>query len=231
MKYLIIYTAFIVLAISCSPPVVFNDPYPIDEDNLLTIPDEYQGLYMCESDSTLIHVGSTYIVSIESVKFTSHINDINQKENCAIVNDEIYLTERTECIPIKYINDTIVEGITNDIDTLWALSPQSVARNYQGNIILSTQMKNNEWSIDILSIDKYKNVMYRAINEASEIDEIEKVTPLKNITKLTDETPRYKVTPTQKEFDVLFQNNKVFPVCEYLIRVNSESLIQPIIYY
>lgn len=230
MKYLIL-SIIVSLMITCSPPVVFVSPYPLEATNLLAIPQEYQGLFTCECDSTIIQIGADYIAAISKVEFTTSINEVTHKENCSIINSELYIDEQEECIPITYVNDTTVSGTFLEIDTIWVLSDKSVIRDYIGNLVLSSEIKKDEWGIDILSKDKYQNLSYRAITDESDLSKIKKITPLTELSNSTYKVKRYKINPTKKEFELLFESDDVFTICEYLIKINTESLQKTIIYY
>ena len=62
MKYLLLISIFIAIVFSCTPPVVFDTAYPTETSDLLEIPFEYQGAFICDSDSSLIIINKTNII-------------------------------------------------------------------------------------------------------------------------------------------------------------------------
>ncbi|MDF1697970.1 MAG: hypothetical protein P1U56_19135, partial [Saprospiraceae bacterium] len=135
-----------------------------------------------------------------------------------------------ECIPIEFLNDGLVKGIVVEYDTLFSIHETSVARDYLGHVVLSAELKDGQWAISFLSLEKNQDVKYRAITDESEIRSIDKLTHMENITTKEDKSNRYMIRPSMKEFDVLFKDEKVFLECEYLTRVQlSEVPSRPIL--
>ena len=220
MKYLG-YTVLAIFAmiISCTPPVVFDQPYPTNADNLSAIPDEYQGTFICESDSALLFIEDRQIYIRQEHFFLLPLKDVEEFEECRIVGNEMYVAGRSECIPLEFLSDSLVRGIVLEYDTLFSLQETSVARLYEGHVALSAELMDGQWSVSFLSLEPNSDIKYRAITDKTRIKNIEKITVLENITSKDDKEERYKINPTMKQFDELFKDEKVFIECEYLTRV------------
>jgi ribosomal protein L7Ae-like RNA K-turn-binding protein len=215
---------FIALLItSCTSPVVFDGAYPENEPPLSAIPDFFQGVFMCESDSTIITIDEQYVLALDVNSFEESVQKINEREACTLIGNEIYFDEIQECVPIEYIGEDSVKGQYITMDTLFHLGPKSIAKMYKGSVVLSQEVDKEEWILSILSLDAYNNIYYRAINENSELDALADITEMKQIGVDRNSEPIYKVKPTKKEFDEIFDNQEIFLVCEYLMRVNLEE--------
>lgn len=215
---------FLLLIISCSSPVVFDDSYPKGIEELDQIPIQYQGYYMCESDSTLIVINDNNIYAQSSYFFESELEEMLKREQCTIQDGEIYLEEIEECIPFEYISEDSIRGMFYDVDTLFRLSQNARIKPYKGSLVLSQRIDNKEWILTLLSMDAYGNIIYKAITEEYDLETLQAITNTEQIDVDRNNEPIYKVKPTKKEFDALFESEKIFIECEYLIHVNPEFL-------
>ncbi len=212
----------VLLIASCTPPVVFDQPQPIDGQDVTVIPVEYQGLYVCESDSTLIIISDHIVYAQHEHFFVISIEGLEEREDCSLIENEIYLTGKDMCIPIKYIDENTVKGYITDIDTLFIMNDLHAAKTYKGHLFLSNKMDNAGWAVSMLSLDDGGNILYRGITEDSDMRGINRITPMVDITKPTDRNRRFKISPDQAAFDQLMKDNDIFIDCEYLMKVNLE---------
>jgi len=223
MRTLTILT--ILLMLSCTPPVVFDQAYPTDQEDLLSIPRQFQGAYICESDSALIMITDSDITLHKSHYFTTKVKYLEQREDCRIQDDKVYINGREECIPIEVVNDSIVRGAYQEIDTLFYMQEGSVARLHNGHLVINQELKRREWAVSLLSPQLGGDLTYKAITNKTKIKNVERVTRTKDITTAEDKNPRYKVRPTMTEFDKLLADEKIFIECEYLVKVNLDNQI------
>ena len=210
---------FILLIVACTPPVVFDQAYPIGEDNLKEIPASYTGSFICESDSSLLLIKKHEIVIKKENFFNLPLKYVEERDDCKIDGQEMYVSGREECIPLEFINDSTVRGTVIEHDTLFSIGNAAVVRMYQGHVVLSQEINDDQWAVSFLSIEKNTDVKYRAITDKTKIVNVGKVTKMENITTKEDKNNRYKIKPTMKQFDELFHDEKVFIECEYLTRV------------
>ena len=210
------------MVMSCTPPVVFEQAYPSDQDDLKSIPKHYQGAFICESDSALIIISDYNITLHRSHFFDTKIKHVEEREECKLVDDKIYISGRLECIPISVVNDSMVRGVFQETDTLFVMQKGSNARLYNGHLVINQEIKPKEWAISLLTPEDAGNITYKAITSETQIKNVVSVTHATDITTDTDKSPRYKVRPTMKEFDALLADEKIFIECEYLVRVQME---------
>ena len=206
----------------CSPPIVFDEAYPKNEAPMNYFPENYQGIYMCESDSTLIVIKETLVYAQSFFYFEASESEIEAKEQCTIADGELYIEERQECIPFEYFAEDSIRAQYYNIDTLFEISPKAILKTYENSLVLSSQVK-DEWIITLLSIDKFGNVDYRAITESTDIEKVQSITPTKQIGVNRNSEPIYSVKPDQIGFAEMFNDHNIFISCEYLMRVNLEE--------
>jgi len=217
-----IFLAYILIVFcACEPPVVFDQPYPQNRVDLEQIPKQFHGDYLCESDSSLVRIAEQNIIHESYYEFRSNIKDLEEKEDCTIRDNQIFIKGISECVPLKYINDSIVAGQYVMVDTLFKNRYNAFARIYKGHLFLSQKIKTEEWMVHFLTPVE-GDLIYRAIVDRSNISEIKKLTPVENLEKARNDSPRYRIKPTKQEFDKLIENKRIFIECEYLIRINLE---------
>lgn len=217
MRLLILSLIFI--AFSCTPPVVFEQAYPSGQQDLTSIPEIFQGSFICESDSALIIIKEHDITMHKTQYFDTPTKYIEEREDCKVVDDKMYVSGRLECIPVTMVNDTVIRGIVKETDTLFVIQEGSIARLYKGHLVINQKIKDKEWAISLLTPESGGDITFKAINNKTKIKNIAKVTHTKDITTKNDKHPRYVVNPTMTEFDALLADEKIFIECEYLTKV------------
>ncbi len=211
------------MVFSCTPPVVFDSAYPTDASDLGEIPFEYQGAFICESDSSLIIIDKTDIIIRKEEYFRLSLKNVEEKEGCLISGNNMYVDNREECIPIVFENDSIVRGTVIENDTLFRMEPGSVARMYKGNVVISQEIEKGLWAVNLLSLEESGDVIYKAITDKTKISNVQHITTTKELPTTKRNQPKYKVRPTMGEFDEMMKDDKVFITCDYLTRVNLEQ--------
>lgn len=224
MKQLLSSTFILLLFLSsCLSPVVFDDAYPKGEESLNSIPDFVQGIFMCESDSTIISITDHGIYAWDVNYFEESIERINERETCTLIENEIYFEELQECVPVDFISEDSVKGEFITIDTLFEMSSKDIVKLYKGSVVLSHKLSKEKWVISLLSLDAHNNVYYRAINENSELESLAEITNMEQIDVDRNKEPIYRIKPSKAEFEKIFDRDDIFIVCEYLMRVNLED--------
>ena len=221
----ILSISILLLLCACVPPVVFNQPFPPDEDDLKTIPEKYHGIFMCESDSTLVIINETVIYAREPYYFEEKISYLEEFEDCQMIDGKLVMNATGEIVPVEFVGEDKVKGHFIEQDTIFELGEEGIVRPYEGSLLLSVSFKDNEWSINGLTREANGNIVYRAINEATDLELVDKITPLTEIERAdVDDPPRYIARPTLVEFGRMFRNERIYIECETLIRVKFEDL-------
>jgi len=224
MLQILLISSFFILG-ACVPPVVFNQPFPPNEEDLKAIPTKYHGIYMCESDSTLVIINESVIYAREPYYFEEKISYLEEFEDCQFIDGKLVMNATGEIVPVEFVGEDKVRGHFIEQDTIFQLGDNGIARPYDDHLLLSVSFKDGEWSINGLTKEINGNVVYRAINDASDLELVDSITPLTEIEKEeVDDPPRYIARPTLVEFERLFRNERIFIECETLIRVKYDEL-------
>lgn len=223
MKYIISTVILIWCVISCTPPIVFDKAYPSSANNLLELPMEYQGAFICESDSTVIIINKNSIANRKEQFFRLSLKNVDEKENCMISGDKMYVDDRKECIPIIFESDSVVRGTVIEVDTFFKMVPGSIARLHKGHVVISQEVEDGLWAINLLTLQDNGDIVYRAITDKTEIRKVSSITPAEQLSGYKRNGPKYKVKPTMAEFDDMINDDKVFITCDYLTRINLEQ--------
>lgn len=223
-NYILALLTVIMLVSACTPPVVFDRPYPTTEKDLKAIPKNYLGTFICESDSALLIIDEADITLRRENFFLLPLKDVEERDDCKISGQEMYVSGRSECIPLEFVGDSLVKGTVVEHDTLFNMGKDEVVRMYKGHVVLSKEVKKGEWAISLLTLQENADIIYRAITDKTKIKNVRRVTTMEDITTEEDKNNRYKIRPTMKQFDRLLSDDRVFIECEYLTRVYTDAL-------
>lgn len=224
-KLSFLISCFIVLMAiqSCEPPVVFEEPYLNDVAALKSFPDNFQGIYACQSDSTIILINDHTIYAESLVFFEESISKLSAKDNCTLIGDEIYISDIQECIPFEYISEDSIRGHYYLVDSLFHISSLNAVKPFKGHLVLIQYFSQDDWVLSLLSLDEDYNISFRTITENSDLDKLSQITNMEKVDNNRNSKPTYRVRPTKTEFEQIFEDYEIFIECEYLIRVNLEN--------
>lgn len=217
--YIALVIGFLVI-VSCDSPVGFTEAQPSNASDLSTLPGAYQGMYICESDNTLVKVEGKVIYSEYTEVALIPMSYITEREECTIVNDTLYIEGQKECVKVTYPKEGFIAAAKVTRDTIFRITPFQKARMYKGNLILSQVTENELWTIAILELDEYAGIRYRAIIDDSDLTALSNITNLTKVAIKNANHPYYKVSPKEVELDQLFKDESIFIDCDYFSRVH-----------
>lgn len=220
------YNYFIALMvfcfISCQQNIYFDEASPPGVKGLQEIPVAFQGVFMCERDSSLIFSDENIIYKEAYHAFTAHIDEIEDTEECSIVMEDIYFKDRDECVPFEFLNDSIILAKVYEVDTLFDFSASQVVKLYKGRLFLNYKNFRDEWSTFMISPLSDGSLLWEFVDfPKSHLDSLPEI-----VNELrTRETPKgetkYILKPTLVEFDQII-NKKYMIECDHLIPLNME---------
>jgi len=199
MKHLIKLFGIVFLFTACiDNTVYFEKPQPEGLKNLAALPTFYLGEYL-DKDSNQLTIDKKRVIlkSYYSMSYTKAEIDRTKK----FYIDKMYLIDRktNEKFAFKMAHDTIVAQEYN-IDTIFNLSDDNIARQFKGNLILNYK-KNSSWRVEVLSLNSW---ILKHSNFTSK-DLFNKLTTISNSEVVTDSTKKVTVRkflkPTKKQFE------------------------------
>lgn len=225
-----IFTNFILILIAlfflnCESPVVFSSPQPVDEPELLSVPQEYRGIYWCEVDSIVLYIEEKIIYKEKKLESKFSVSEIDTSSSLLFKENLLYSEELKEWFPATQENNTIIATITLK-DTLFMKQKGQVLKSFKGHLILNEQVEKDLWEVMVFSL-KHQDVLSIAMaNIPDNLEELEQITPIEKLKTDENKNPvQIKIAPSQAEFDqilskgLLFNNacyefKRIFPIAE-----------------
>jgi hypothetical protein len=206
---IIILTSFF----SCNPPVTFNEPQPIDTENLSKFPDRLQGQYLSLDDNSTLSIDDKLIQ--RTYDFDQKIHPSQLDSNSRLSGDTIInlITNTRELV--KRDGDSLVTHI-HEVDTLFQMDYDNVVRKFKGYYFLNIRYDKQSWEVKKIELSKGQLVVSR-------ISSKEDIENLKTITESTQDTAApYKFATTKKQFKEFIKNDG-FSESEKFIRVKKKG--------
>ena len=191
-KLKIICTFFILKSfLACEPAVTFNQPQPVDIDNLSIFPKRIQGQYLSQSDSSLLLIDDKLIKRIFDYDIKIHPNELDS--NSKLSGNTIIDSKTNERTLIKYDGDSLIKHIYY-IDTLFHLNYDNVVRTFRGYYFLNTRYGKESWEVKKVQLTKGKLILSR-ISTKLDIENLKEITETKQ-----DTIPPYHISSTKSQF-------------------------------
>ena len=172
----VLFSMILLFTSSCDFNVLFKDAMPPDVEPIESIPSFFQGVYMCESDSSLMYIFSDRVCQESYVKFEVCTDNIDEINGCEITKEGIYIPSRDEYVPYEYIEEDRIVATIHDYDTLFYFSDRSIAKLYKGRLFLNLESKDQEWVTFMLSPRPAGAIAFDLIQVPDEIEMIEEIT-------------------------------------------------------
>jgi len=211
----------ILLLISCQPNVLFQEAMPPDVVSIDKVPKLFQGIYLCESDSSRMYA-EDYVVFNETYHmFVTHIDKVKETENCSIVAGGLYLPGRRECVPFEYVGEDTIKAKVYTIDTLFDFSENQVLKEYKGRLFMNYMNEYNEWVTYMISPMADGSMKWELIDVPDKIKEVEGITHDYTTRLNKDEETMYIIKPTLVDFERIL-SREYTSTCDILIPINLE---------
>ena len=216
------FLLILLTAISCEPAVVFKDAMPPEVDAITTIPKQFHGVYMCESDSSRIYIERDHAVQESYYQFITSVERVRESEDCSIVAGGLYLPGRKECIPFEWINEDSITAKVYELDTLFEFADDEVMKLYRGHLFLNKYSDDNHWITWMLTPQEDGALLFELIEIPDNKRKVEEITIDYSIIQKDEETVQYVINPTLVEFDRILDQEYVRE-CDILRPINFEN--------
>lgn len=213
MKNSILFFSILFLLTACiDNTVYFKTPQPEGGRNEGQLPARYRGRYL-DTNSNLLTIDKKYIVL--KTYFETSYTKTNIDHSKKYYVKDLFLIERStgEKYPYKMRNDTLFVR-KFDVDTLFRLSKNNIARKFRGNLILNFK-EDDKWRVEALSLDKLV-LKHRTFDSK---DLLDKLSTISDSEVFTDSTKKVVVgqvlTPTKKQLGNIINQNDTLLINEY----------------
>lgn len=208
---------------SCVPNVLFQEAVPPEVDAINRVPDQFQGVFICESDSSRIYADQFVVYNESYHMFVTAIDRVDETENCSIVAGGLYLPGRKECIPFEYVGEDSIQAKVYTIDTLFSFQENEVMKLYKGRLFMNYQNELNEWITYMISPMADGAMKWEIIDVPDKVRTVEAITYDYTTRKNEDDETMYIIKPTLVEFDRILQKG-YSSQCDVLTPINFEYL-------
>jgi hypothetical protein len=204
------FTTLILLVIilsSCGPEIRFEEPQPTGSRNLKKIPKEYWGLYINQTDSSLLKINANMITQIWD-QFTTLSEDqmINEFDTIFLQDTLIQFTENL-FLDFKIKGDsTIVHSYGSD--TIYIISPNQLLRRQKGYLFLNYITGDSTWMVKLLSL-QHGYIDIQDLVTLSEIDSLKEIMEIETFTG-ADSTiiDQYRLHPTRRDIKEILNHKR-----------------------
>ena len=222
MKKILVINLVLVFFISCKDVIsepfgntyYFENPQPINDSELTSIPNKFQGIFM-NSDSSYLHIKNNIILTEKKHTFCvnkMHLDSL--KDNFEIVNGKFISKISKEIYNYKELKDSI--QLTNkNIDTFFIFSNSQKAKRINGHLVIS-EKDSIFWRTKFISLNK-KNLKITYIFSNDDLKKMDSIT--KNKSVMIDSSS-FIFKPSRKEF-IKFINLKHFEGQEQFIKISK----------
>lgn len=215
----IFFLLLLFISTSCEEsPVVFMDAQPNGIDMEKAIDVIYQGSFWCDSDSSVVRIEDRTIYKEKAFSFSITPEEIAESEEVELIGNQILLKEWMEWLPAT-VTDSMVYSQILLKDTIFSMDDNHVLKNYKGHVILNKKITPNKWEVSILSLDNDLNLRYAIASLPEDLKELEKITPVVDIS--TEDKEQILLAPTYLEFEEILKQRLIFEECDVFTRVAS----------
>lgn len=177
----------------------YQEPQPINDSELNSIPNKYLGLYVNE-DSIYLNVSKRMIAEESFFKFRIHKNSLDSLSNELIkINGKYKFKNETTFLEDKIIGDSI-EFSQKEIDTLFIFSDKQKAKRINGKLVISDK-DSIYWQSKLVYLNKDELVI-KYLYSDDDLRKLDSITKIKS--KKLDSTT-YVISPSRSEFKRFFE--------------------------
>mgnify|MGYP001232485770 FL=1 len=207
MKNLLILLASMLLFFSCKERAAhpigntyyYQEPQPINDSELNSIPNKYLGLYVNE-DSIYLNISKKKIVEESFFKFRIHKNSLDSLSNELIkINGKYKFKNETTFLEDKIIGDSI-EFSQKEIDTLFVFSDKQKAKRINGKLVISDK-DSIYWQSKLVYLNKDELVIKYLYSD----DDLRKMDSITKIKSKQIDSTTYLISPSRSEFKRFFE--------------------------
>ncbi len=219
LKYIFLLVPIIM---ACESDFTLKNPLPPSLEALDYIPDNYIGRYICHSDSSIIYISEKAITVETKSVFESSINNIQETENCSIVDGGLYFPGKKECIPFEYISEDSIRAIVWDLDTLIDLSSKlDVIKHYEKVMYVNKSNEQDHWLC--WTVEHFDNGILKVaiLDIPTSRDSIELIAESYETVLMSNGKSKFILNPDFAEFKSMI-DMKLFNEFEVLEPINLE---------
>ncbi|MFD0797333.1 hypothetical protein ACFQZJ_07670 [Maribacter chungangensis] len=211
MKYVkcLIFVTGVVIFDSCQPAVVFNEAQPVNVESLSEIPDAYRGIFWCPADSASLFIDDKAFIKRKELLVKLTKAEVDSSNDLYLSNGRLFITEWEADFPAEEKGDTIVSQLIIR-DTIFALGPKQVLKDFKGHLVLSTKLDEGAWAVSVAS-QTGKGILKIARADLPEnLEALDSIVPINSVSKINDRETQILIRPTKEQFERILQKGVLF---------------------
>lgn len=206
---------------ACQLNVLFDRSVPPGISSIDQIPSLFQGVYICESDSSVIYADRFIIYQESFYEFTTTLDQVRESEGCSVIDGGIYLPGRKECIPFEYLTEDSITAKVYDIDTLFAFREGEILKSYKGHLFFNYMDNNKNWMTFMITPLSDGALKWELIEVPNVEEKIKDITDQIVAYEEDNSHKRYIINPSLVEFDEIIEKDYT-TLCDILNPVKFE---------
>ena len=220
-RNIIIYFVCISGFFGCELNVLFDKAVPPGIEAIDQVPTIFQGVYLCESDSSIIYSDRFIVYQESHFEFKTTLQKVKETEGCSIVVGGIYLPGRQECVPFEYIGGDSITAIIYDIDTLFAFREGEVLKYHKGHLFINYQDDNSNWMTFMITPLPDGALKWELIEIPNVENKINDITDQVVAVENDKNKKKYVINPSLVEFEYILEKDYT-RLCDILNPINFE---------
>jgi hypothetical protein len=207
MKKIVVLIVLSFIFYSCKDKAAFQDsftfyfenPQPINDSELTSIPNKFIGEYI-NSDSVVLKINKNAITSENLFQFKFPKNQLDSlKTEFNFANGKYISKTNNTVFDYKMVGDSI-EFSSREIDTIFIFSESQKAKRINGFLILN-EKKSKYWEVTFVNLNK-NNLEFKHLYAKNDLRRMDSITKIHS--KTIDSTT-FIITPTRREFSKFLQ--------------------------
>ena len=214
---------FLVVVFSCEPPIVFTEPQPERVPPSLTFNLPFRGIFLCEEDSTVVHVHGDCIFKEKVWQFELSQENLDTLQDFQLINDQLFSDFYDSYMETEILPDGTYRGTLIIRDTFFAVGDKAILKYFRGYQVLNRYNENRDWEVWLLGLDEYLNLTLQKTKMPDDLDRVKEISPLEDISN--KDKIQYRMKPTLIEFSELMNSQLIFEACGYFERIELERAL------
>ncbi len=186
------------LLTECGPDVKFTAPQPSGKQNLMAIPDLFQGTFQNMADSTILIIDKQAIFKVWKSNEQMHLDSLIKDLKLQVKKDTVISLNDGFKVEVKF-TDNPSKVLVSAREKLFEISDSGIIRKYKSVCFLNYQTRDGFWLVKILKL-KGEYLQFTDFIDSKEIDYVEgftKVTVIKDTSNSS--TQEYRLSPNLRQ--------------------------------
>ncbi|MFX0558628.1 hypothetical protein ACOCEA_17635 [Maribacter sp. CXY002] len=200
---------FLIVLISCQPPIVFGEAQPKNTISLSEIPMAFRGIYWCAKDSASLYVSDISFIKRKEFLLKLTKDEVSNNKDFKLKNGKLYINTWEQSFPFKDMLDTLVSTIVL-WDTLFTIDPNNILKPFKDHLILNTKIEAQTWEVLIATKNSQDMLSIARADLPKNLAVLDSITTIQTFAESYGHEKPIMITPTKEEFELLLKEGLLF---------------------